>query len=893
MRDSSKDTAESQRIQEDIQRIKNWKRWGTYLSERQWGTVREDYSATGECWSYFPHDHARSRAYRWGEDGLLGFCDREGRLCFSLALWNGKDPILKERLFGLSGPEGNHGEDVKEYYYYLASTPTHSYQKALYKYPQIEYPYQRLIEENRNRGRQHGEFELLDTGIFNENRYFDVFVEYAKNTPDDILIRIEVANRGSQSAELHLLPTVWFANTWSWGRQGQEGYWNKPQLSFQDPNQIFVQHESLGEFYFVADDLEPVEDRQFWFTENETNFQKLFNMSGPTPTYAKDAFHERLIHDKKEAINPERKGTKACIYHRVIVPGQSSMVLKLRLCAKNEFSKPWFGKKFDSIFKKRIFEMEEFFQQLMPSAMPLEERRIAQQALGGLLWTKQFYKYVVKDWMHGDPTQPAPDPNRQYGRNTGWEHLYNRDVLSVPDKWEYPWYAAWDLAFHMVAFSHLDPEFAKKQLILLLREWYMHPNGQLPAYEFSFSDLNPPVHVWACSEVYHRCLLNGKKDRDFLERTFQKLLLNFTWWINREDRAGNNLFQGGFLGLDNIGVFDRSKPLPVQGYLEQSDATAWMGFYCTQLLAMSFELSESGKYPAYADMASKFFEHFIAICDSMNHMGGSGLWDETDGFYYDLLLENGKMTPLKVRSWVGIIPLLAVEVLNQELVESHPGFQKRMNWFLKNYPELAINISCGESISHHTQRLLALPSKRRLQRILQYLLDEDEFLSPYGIRSVSKYHEKHPFVFWAGAQQFEVHYVPGESDSGLFGGNSNWRGPIWFPLNFLLIQALEKYYQFYGDTFQVECPAKSGQWMNLQQVAHEISNRLISIFLPNPQGFIPGLGQEARYVKDPWWKDLSLFFEYFHGETGKGLGASHQTGWTSVIVNLLFKKYKT
>jgi hypothetical protein len=875
--------AEALRLAQDSSREKNWKRWGPYLSERQWGTVREDYSPAGTCWDYFPHDHARSRAYRWGEDGLLGITDRECRLCFALALWNGRDPILKERLFGLTSPEGNHGEDVKECYFYLDSTPTHSYLKALYKYPQAEFPYARLVAENRRRGREVSEFELIDTGIFHENRYFDILAEYAKSTPNDILIRLTVSNRGRTAATLHLLPTLWFRNTWSWGCT-HEGCWLKPRIEQVGDSRLLVQHTTLGRFCLVAETRSGAPE--FLFTDNETNFLRLFGVENAN-FYVKDAFHEYLVGGRSETVNPRKFGTKAAAHYRLAIPAGHELTIRLRLFSEEEAPATALGEDFNRVMEERIREANEFYATIIPQNLREEERQVLRQAYAGLLWTKQFYHYVVKDWLEGDPDQPPPPPTRKQGRNHDWTHLFNRDVISMPDKWEYPWFAAWDLAFHMIPFARLDPYFAKEQFVLFLREWYMHPNGQMPAYEFAFSDVNPPVHAWAAWRVYKMTGPRLGRDRLFLTRVFQKLLLNFTWWVNRKDAEGNNLFSGGFLGLDNIGVFDRSKPLPTGGSLEQADGTAWMAFYCATMLSIALELAREDV--AYEDMASKFFEHFLAIADAMNRLGGSGLWDEEDGFYYDQLMLDGRHIPLRIRSMVGLIPLFAVEVLEEEVINRLPGFTKRMRWFLENRQDLARDISCMNPPGPraHRHRLLAIPSRERLVRVLRYLLDEKEFLSPFGIRSLSKVHQDQPYVLHANGEEYRVAYVPGEANSGLFGGNSNWRGPIWFPVNYLLVEALERYHHFYGDTLQVEFPTGSGHLMNLEQVANEIAARLARIFLPDEKGSRPCHGNEVRFAEDPYWRDLVLFYEYFHADTGKGVGASHQTGWTALVARFL------
>ena len=777
------------RLAEDARREKNWKRWGPYLPERQWATVREDYSLDGNAWRHFPHDHARRRTYRWGEDGLLGITDREGRLCFAVALWNGRDPFLKERLFGVTNEEGNHGEDVKEYYFYLDATPVYSYCKALYKYPQAEFPYERLVSENRKRSRNEPEFELMDTGIFDENRYFDLFVEYSKGSPNDIPIRLTVANRGPETATLHLLPTLWFRNTWSWGRTG-EAYWPKPRITEAKAGLLLAEHASLGRFHLVAAAGPDGNLPQFLFTENETNLERLYGGANRAP-HVKDAFHEYVVEGREEAVNPAKAGTKAAAYYLLEIPAGSEQSINLRLFEENESPNEPFGEEFERIFQREIREADRFYDTMAPKNLTEEGRRILRQACAGLLWSKQFYHYGVREWLEGDPSEPLPPGGRSSTRNQDWTHLYNRDVLSMPDKWEYPWYATWDLAFHMLPLAELDRHFAKEQLILLLREWYMHPNGQLPAYEWDFCDVNPPVHAWAAWRVYKISEPHGERDRIFLARAFNKLLLNFTWWVNRKDLDGKHLFSGGFLGLDNIGTFDRSRPLPTGGHLEQADGTAWMAFYCATMLSMALELAQWE--PAYEDMASKFFEHFIAISDSINNLHGAGLWDEVDGFYYDHLHHDGEFLPLRSRSMVGIIPLIAVEVIEDRLVQKLPGFMKRMNWFLENRKDLAWVSACmakQEAELGHRYRLLSIPSRERLVRALRYLLDENEFLSPYGIRSLSKFHEKNPFEFTLNDSVLKVGYVPGDSSSGDFGGNSNWRGPIWFPINYLLIEAL-------------------------------------------------------------------------------------------------------
>jgi hypothetical protein len=882
---------ESLRLDEDALRAENWKRWGPYLAERQWGTVREDYSADGSCWTYFPHDHARSRAYRWGEDGLLGICDREARLCFALALWNGRDPILKERLFGLTNLEGNHGEDVKEEYFYLDSTPTHSYMKALYKYPRAEYPYARLVEENRRRGVREGEYEILDTGVFDGEGYFDVFAEYAKASPDDLLIRITVVNRGPDEAQIEVLPTLWFRNTWSWGRTG-EGYWPKPRLHREGAGSILAEHVSLGPFRLLVGPGPDGAAPELVFTENETNAARLFGAGNPSP-WVKDAFHELVVHGRADAVNPAATGTKVAARHRLRLPAGGEAVLRLRLQpvagAPEERA---LDSGFEEVLAARRSEADAFYAARTPASAGPEESRVIRQAYAGLLWTRQFYHYVVADWLDGDPAPPPPPPERAHGRNSEWPRVYNRDVLSMPDKWEYPWYAAWDLAFHMVPFASIDPHFAKQQLILFMREWYMHASGHLPAYEFAFSDVNPPVHAWACWRVYKMTGPRGARDGLFLERAFHKLMINFTWWVNRKDRQGNNLFGGGFLGLDNIGVFDRSQPLPRGGDLEQADATAWMAFFCSTMLSIALELARED--PAYEDVASKFFEHFVAIADAINTVGGSGLWSQADGFYYDQVNVDGSRFPLRVRSLVGAVPLFATEVLERSAVDRLPGFRKRLDWFLENRGDLAHSISYDEMATRkgHGHFLLAIATRERLERVLRYLLDEEEFLSPWGIRSLSKFHERNPYVLDQGDPEHRVGYSPGESDSRLFGGNSNWRGPVWLPMNYLIVEALERYHHYYGDDLKVECPTGSGRTMTLKQVAREIGARVSRLFLPDGSGRRPCHGDDPRWARDPHWRDLVLFHEYFHAETGRGLGASHQTGWTSLAARFILDQLR-
>ncbi len=878
-------TPEEQRLDESHRRTKHWKRWGPYLAERQWGTVREDYSSNGTAWEYFPHDHARSRAYRWGEDGIGGISDRHQRVCFALALWNGRDTILKERLFGLTGNEGNHGEDVKEYYFYLDSTPTHSYMKYLYKYPQAAFPYTQLVAENAKRGRRDPEFELMDTGVFDQNRYFDVFMEYAKAAPEDILIKITAWNRGPEEAPLDLLPTLWFRNVWSFGngKHGHPKLWRVKDHA----NAIVVaaQESRYGARWLLADGAP-----EMLFTENETNVQRLWAMKNARP-YVKDSFNDYLLHGAHEAVNPAQSGTKcAALYRTRIAPG-ASVTLRLRLTNNDPGSQATnpFGEEFAKTFDLRHGEADQFYDRRFPQERSDDAHNVVRQALAGMLWSKQCYHYDVRTWLEGDPGQPPPPPERKRGRNRDWAHLYNADVLSMPDKWEYPWFAAWDLAFHTIALALVDPDFAKEQLVLLLREWYMHPNGQLPAYEWAFGDVNPPVHAWAAWRVYKiEKRIRGRADRAFLERVFHKLLLNFTWWINRKDPDGMNVFQGGFLGLDNIGVFDRSQPLPTGGHLEQSDGTSWMGMYCLNMLAMALELARED--PAYEDVASKFFEHFVYIARAINVHGTEGiaLWDEEDGFFYDAIhLPNGDQHYLKVRSMVGLIPLFAVETLEPETIARLPGFQRRMQWFLDNMPDFASRVDSSRTSPNGVRRLLSLVDRKQLVRILGYMVDKEEFLSPHGIRALSKYHAAHPYILSVNGSEHRVDYEPGESQTGVFGGNSNWRGPIWFPTNFLMIESLQKFHHYYGDEFRVECPSGSGRQMSLWDVGAEISRSLTHIFLRDAQGRRPLHGSLEKFQNDPWWRDLVLFYEYFHGETGAGLGASHQTGWTGLVAKLL------
>jgi hypothetical protein len=871
--------AEIIRLLEDGRRERFWKLWGPYLSERQWGTVREDYSADGDVWNAFPHEAARSRAYRWGEDGLLGFTDRFGRLCFALALWNERDAILKERLFGLTGPQGNHGEDVKELYYYLDSTPTHSYAKALYKYPQAAFPYDALITENARRSRNEREYELIDTGVFESNRYFDVFAEYAKAGIEDILIRITIANRGPDEAALHVLPTLWYRNTWAWGAIHEECT-TRPEIRVDGPGRLIASHAVMGDYVL---DVEGTPN--FLFTENETNVERLFGGKNAQP-YVKDAFHDAVVHGDTASVNPAQTGTKAAAHLPLRVPAGREVTLRLRLRAAAEADKeaPPFDASFDDIFARRIQEADEFYAGQIEGSPNVEERRVARQAYAGLLWSKQFYNLVQPEWMAGDSTQPPPPPAHAL-RNADWMNLFNRDVISMPDKWEYPYYCSWDLAFHAVSLTRVDPFLAKSQLALFLREWYMHPNGQIPAYEWNFSDVNPPVHAWAAWRVYRLPWDTQEDGFRFLETVFQKLLLNFTWWVNRKDLDGNNLFAGGFLGLDNIGVFDRSKPLPTGGTLKQADGTAWMAFYCVQMLSIALELAQ--KDDVYEDMASKFFEHFVRIVHAINELGGTGLWNEEDGFYYDMLEVDGRNDPLRIRSIVGFMPLLAATIIPNTYSERLPEFNGRVMWFVKNHEVLVHHLVENNAGETHGMRLLAITTRAHLQRILCYMFDEEEFLSPFGIRSVSKHHEKQPYTYWAHGVAYSVDYEPGEGTSGMFGGNSNWRGPVWLPINYLLVEALRTYHRFYGDSFLVEFPTRSGNMVTLGEAARLLSQRLIALFVPDENGNRPCHGGEPRYATDPHWKDLLLFNEYFHAETGRGCGASHQTGWTALITDLL------
>jgi hypothetical protein len=874
--------AEQTRLEEARTQRAPWKKWGPYLSERQWGTVREDYSDNGNAWDYFSHDQARSRAYRWGEDGLAGISDDHQELCFALALWNGQDPIIKERLFGLTNSEANHGEDVKEYYFYLDSTPTHSYMKYLYKYPQEAYPYDRLVATNKALSRQTLEYELIDTGIFDSNRYFDVFVEYAKASPDDILAEITVWNRGPEPATLHVLPTLWFRNVWSWG-----GDIARPELRQQEPGVVAITHPILGDRYFYADGA-----AELLFTENDTNTERVFGTPNAQP-YVKDGINNYIVHGTQGAVNPAKTGTKVSAHYTITVPAGGSETLRVRLtdtAVGGKSSKGQtnaFGSGFETAMTTRRKDADDFYRTVIPSTLTSDQANVMRQALAGMLWSKQFYRYDVDKWLVERGADPF-NPHRRAPRNEQWHHMYNADILSMPDKWEYPWYAAWDLAFHVIALTLVDEDFGKEQLDLMLQGHYLHPNGQLPAYEWNFSDVNPPVHAWSTIFTYRlEQARRGRGDVEWLEAAFQKLLMNFTWWVNRKDRTGRNVFEGGFLGLDNIGVFDRSAPLPTGGYLEQADGTAWMALFCQNMLEISAALSD--ERPAYMQMVQKFVEHFLWIASSMVHAGGDiGMWDEEDGFFYDVLrLPDGSATRLKVRSMVGLLPLCAVTSFTGERMLKHPETQRSLRNFLEMRPELRHYIHDPTTPGHNGRRLAAILNEEKLRRVLKVMLDEKEFFSPYGIRALSRYHADHPYEFHLGTETYGVSYLPAESDTGMFGGNSNWRGPIWMPVNGLIIRALLQYYAFYGNNFTIECPTGSGRQMTLYQVAEELARRLSSIFLRDGEGRRAVYGGTEKFQQDPHWRDLILFYEYFHGDNGAGLGASHQTGWTGIIARIM------
>ena len=878
-------TAEQQRLDEARGTRLKWKQWGPYLSERAWGTVAEDYSEKGTPWEYFPHDHARSRAYRWNEDGIAGISDDHQTICFALALWNGRDAILKERLFGLTGTEGRHGEDVKECYYYLDSTPTHSYMKYLYKYPQAAFPYDALMAGNAARTRDDPEFELTDTGVFDGNRYFDVFVEYAKAAPGDIMIRITAENRGPDDADLELLPTVWFRNTWSWGSDAREPHLRRDEDGVQGSAAIRLHHFELPE-YRLACEGEP----QLLFTRNESNSERLWAAPN-AQRYVKDGINNFVTCGGADAVNPEETGSKAAARYRLRIGAGESATVRLRLTVSGLDSEP-FDRGFDDTFAARLREADEFYAAMTAPGIPEDARQVQRQAFAGLLWGKQCYHYAVRRWLRGDPANPKPPAERLQGRNSAWGHLHAADVFSMPDKWEYPWFAAWDLAFHTIPLTLIDPDFAKSQLLVLLNEWYQHPNGQLPAYEWDFSDVNPPVQAWAAWRVY---LIEqkqfGRSDRLFLERVFHKLLLNFTWWVNRKDADGNNVFQGGFLGLDNIGVMNRNEMVPDGGTILQSDATSWMGMYCLNMMVIALELAREN--PAYEFMASKFLEHFVYIARALNNIAGDGveLWNRRDGFFYDVLrMRSGATLPMRVRSLVGLIPLFAVDTIDSELVDKLPVFKRRMQYFLDNVPEFS---DCIEVLTTPTniRRFFCLVSRERLRAMLGAMLDEEEFLSPHGVRSLSRYHKDHPWSLNLSGREFRLDYEPGESRTGLFGGNSNWRGPVWFPMNYLIIESLQKFHWYLGDSFQVECPTGSGRLMNLWDVSLELERRLTSLFLRDENGKRPFRGANPGLQEDPHWKDLILFHEYFHGDDGRGLGASHQTGWTGLVAKLIQQMY--
>ena len=875
--------AEQERLQENNSCDEPWHFWGPYLAERAWGTVREDYSTNGDAWNYFPHDHARSRVYRWNEDGIGGISDFKGRLCFAFAFWNERDPFLKERLFGVTGPQGNHGEDVKEVYFYTDCTPSHSYMSMLYRYPQARFPYEELMAQSGARSKMEGEFELWETGALAENRFFDIEIEYAKAETHDILIRATATNRGPDPATLHLLPTLWFRNTWSWGRNSP-----KPMLRTADekgkPDVIAASHHVLGEYNLFCDGTD-----KLLFTENESNLQLLWGAPNPTP-FVKDSINDCVVHDKIDMVNPQRVGTKAAAHYKFTIPPGESVSVRLRLTraggSKNDGDA---FADFDGIFATRRKEADAFYAELAPASLGEEHRAIQRQSLAGMLWSKQFYHYIIEQWLDGDPAQPPPPPERQEGRNSEWRHLYNERVMSMPDKWEYPWYASWDLAFHCIPLALVDCHFAKTQLDIIVREWYQHPNGQIPAYEWNFGDVNPPVLAWAAWRIYQiERKETGKGDRAFLETIFHKMLIAFTWWVNRKDSEGNNIFQGGFLGLDNIGVFDRNYAFPDGSHLEQSDGTSWMGMFSLNMMRIALELALENH--VYENIATKFFEHFLGIAAAMNNLGGKGigLWNEEDEFYYDVLhTPGGRYLPLKVRSVVGLMPLLAVETVQPQLLDAVPGFKSRLEWYLENRPDLCSLISRWQEPGAGERRLIALTRGHRMKSLLRRMLDPEEFLSDYGVRSVSKYHRDHPYVVTVRGEEKFVNYEPAESQTNLFGGNSNWRGPVWFPINYLLIESLQQFHHYYGDDFKVECPTGSGQFMHLKQIANELSNRLIKLWMRDEKGeraFERASGNALNGAPD---RQRYLFHEYFHGDTGAGLGASHQTGWTGLVAKLI------
>jgi hypothetical protein len=880
------DTREGARLHMNQKREGHWNRWGPFLAERAWGTVREDYSKDGDAWTYFPHDHARSRAYRWNEDGIAGICDRHQYLCFALALWNSHDAILKERMFGLTAHEGNHGEDVKEYYFYLDNIPTHSYMKYLYKYPHAAFPYDQLVEENRRRGKDDPEYELVDTGIFDQGRYFDVVVEYAKVAPEDILVRISVTNRGPEVAPLHFLPTLWFRNTWRWGRDDRRPSVSLPsQLPFKDPQvrAILAKHWQLGDYILYCSDAD-----ELLFTENETNSERLFGTPSRTP-FVKDAFHSYLIAGNREAINPAALGTKAAAHCRRDIRSGETVALRLRLAAMGDQhpgEHPFAD--FDAIFSRRLADADEFYDVVLPSKLSRDAKLIARQAFAGLLWSKQYYHYVVADWLAGDPSEPAPPSERHYGRNSDWGHFFTRDVLSMPDKWEFPWFASWDLGFHCVALAYVDPHFAKEQILLMMREWYTHPNGQVPAYEWDFGDVNPPVlslAAWGVFQVERQ--LTGVADYTFLERVFQKMLLNFTWWVNRKDALGKNIFQGGFLGMDNIGAFDRDN-LPPGYLLGQADGTSWMAAFAKSMLSIALLLAE--RDAVYEDLASKFWEHYVYIAHALNNPRESprSLWDEQDGFFYDHLLSGqNEHFPVRARTMVGFIPMFGGSTIAADTFDRYPYFQRRRQWFIDHRPDLVASIQPMITPGANKSHLLGFVREDQLRSLLSYMLDENEFLSPFGVRAVSRFHLQNPLVLHLGGKEYRLDYEPGESTTTLFGGNSNWRGPVWVPVNQLILLSLRQYHLYYGDSFKVECPTGSGTQKTLAQVAHDLAHRLACLFLRDNQGHRPVFGSNQLFNDDPHWRDLIPFHEYFHGDTGRGCGASHQTGWTGLIAQIL------
>ena len=881
--------AEQKRLDLADKRKRDWKLWGPYVSERAWGTVREDYSPDGSAWDYFPFDHSHLKAYRWNEDGIAGICDRKQRICFAVSLWNGKDKVLKDRLFGLSGPEGNHAEDVKEYYYYLDATPTQSYLKYLYKYPQSEFPYEDLRLENSHRDKTQAEYELIDTGVFEDDKYFDIFIEYAKADFDDICVKITAVNRSKESAPLHILPTLWFRNTWSWSEGAEKPLMQEADIDAENLSAIQLKEEKRGTYWLLCEG-----SSQLLFTENETNYEKLYGSENTSP-YTKDGIGESVINNDTRAVNPKQRGTKASAHYVLNIPAEGKEVVYLRLSGQESVKNMSFASHdefisdCETVFKKRIAEADEFYSDIIPKNLNDDAKNVMRQSLAGMVWSKQFYHYAVKDWFEGDEAFAPPPEKRKQGRNAHWTHLYNDDIVSMPDKWEYPWYAAWDLAFHCIPLALIDVGFAKRQIILLLREWYMHPNGQMPAYEWAFGDVNPPVHAWATLRVYQiERKQKGKGDREFLEKVFHKLLLNFTWWVNRKDSEGDNLFEGGFLGLDNIGVFDRSADLPTGGHLEQSDGTSWMAMFCLNMLAIALELAIEDK--VYEDVASKFFEHFVHISEAMNNVGheDTELWNERDGFYYDVLhLPGDYNMPLKIRSMVGLIPLFAVETIEAEWLDKLPDFKRRTEWILKNRPDLTDGIACMQKQGKENRHILALVNETRLKRVLRVMLSESEFLSEYGIRALSRYHKTNPYSLMVGDKEYRVEYEPGESKSGMFGGNSNWRGPIWFPMNYLIIESLQKFDYYFGEDFKVEFPTGSERMLTLWEVSQELEKRLTNIFLRDNEGRRAVFGNSEKFQSDKHFKDYPLFYEYFNGDNGSGIGASHQTGWTGLIGKIL------